>query len=91
MINSYYFIENKLLPEKQFGFRKNPSTNNALLDCTNEWYVNIDRKLFNLAVFIDLKKAFDTVDHETLLTWMELYGIKGNAHKLLTSYLTDRN
>ena len=48
----------------------------------------MDRKLFNLVVLIDLKKAFDTVNHQILIDKMKLYGIKGNA---LTSYLSDRS
>ena len=51
----------------------------------------MDRKIFNLVVFIDTKKAFDTVDHQILLQKLELYGIKGNGLSLLRSYLTDRS
>ena len=47
--------------------------------------------MFNLVVLIDLKKAFDTVDHQILLNKLELYGIKGQALTLLKSYLTNRN
>ena len=57
----------------------------------NDWYVNIDWKLFNVVVLIDLKKAFDTVDHKILVRKLECYGIKGEALTLLRSYLTNRN
>ena len=53
--------------------------------------MNLDRKMFNLVVLIDLKKAFDTVDYQILLRKLELYGIKGQALTLLKSYLTNRN
>ncbi len=70
-----YLTKSELLSDFQFGFRKFHSTATALLDCTNEWYMNLDRKMFNLVVLIDLKKAFDTVDHQILLRKLELYGI----------------
>ena len=57
-----YLTKFELLSDSQFEFRKFHSTASALLDCTNDWYVNLDRKMFNLVVLIDLKKAFDTVD-----------------------------
>ena len=77
-----YLTKFELLSDSQYGFRK---------DCTNDWYVNLDRKMFNLVVLIDPKKAFDTVDHQILLRKLELYGIKGQALSLLKSYLTNRN
>ena len=86
-----YLTKFELLSDSQFGFRKFHSTASALLDCTNDWYVNLDRKMFNLVVLIDLKKAFDTVDHQILLNKLELCGIKGQALTLLKSYLTNRN
>ena len=86
-----YLTKFELLSDSQFGFRKFHSTASALLDCTHDWYVNLDRKMFNLVVLIDLKKAFDTVDHQILLNKLELYGMKGQALTLLKSYLTNRN
>ncbi len=80
-----------LLSEHQFGFRKHHFTASALLDSTNSWYVNMDRKMFNLVVLLDLKKAFHTIDHGILLRKLELYGITGSALALIRSYLSDRN
>ena len=85
-----YLLSNNILFERQFGFRKQHSTASALLDCTNNWYFNMDRQLFNLVVFLDLKKAFDTVNHGVLLRKMELYGLTGNALQLMNSYLSCR-
>ena len=86
-----YLTDNSLLSEHQFGFRKYHSTASALLDSTNSWYVNMDRKMFNLVVLLDLKKAFDTIDHGILLRKLELYGIAGSALALIRSYFSDRN
>ena len=61
----YNYLSNfNLLSDNQFGFRKFHSTATVLLDFTNDWYTNLDRKMFNLVVQVDLKKAFDTVDHQ---------------------------
>lgn len=87
---SAYLQANKLLEDSQSGFRKNHSTMTALLDATDEWPLNIDKGLVNAIVFIDLKKAFDTVDHKILLTKLEMYGIRDMSLKLFESYLTDR-
>ena len=86
-----YLLNFKLLSDSQFGFQKFHSTATALLECTNDWYINLDRKSFNLVVLIDLKKAFDTVDHHILLRKLELYGIKGQASSFLKSYLYNRS
>ena len=85
-----YFKKQNILSEHQFGFRQFHSTTTTLLDCTNEWYINMDRSLYNIVVLLDLKKAFDTVNHEILLCKFERYGFDYKALDLLKNYLTDR-
>ena len=62
-----YLTHNNLLTVSQHGFRPMHSTLAALLEATNNWYLNIDDGLINSVLFLDLKKAFDTVDHRILL------------------------
>ena len=85
-----YLKKQNILLKHQFGFRQFHSTTITLLDCTNEWYVNMDRGLYNIVVLLDLKKAFDTVNHEILLSKFERYGFGKKAVALLYNYLTDR-
>ena len=66
------------------------STLTALIDITDNWYLNIDDGLTNAILFIDLKKDFDTIDHEILLSKLELYGFKGVSLNLFPDYLSDR-
>ena len=76
-----------LLSKYQSGFRSFiHSTVAALLEATDSWALNIDRGLINAVVFLDLKKAFDTVDPEILLSKLRSYGIRGLALCLFRSY-----
>ena len=86
-----FISENRLLTNCQSGFRGLHSTVTALLDTTNEWAYNIDNVNVNAVMFLDLKKAFDTVDHEILLSKLNAYGIKGIAGSWFRSYLNERN
>ena len=68
------FIEQKnLLPPSQYGFRKAPSTQHAILDVVNAIQTNMDNRLFSCGIFIDLKKAFDTVDHNSFVQVRSLW------------------
>ena len=74
----------------QSGFRAIRSTVTALLEATDTWAYNIDRGKIKAVVCLDLKTAFDTVDHETLfISKLNLYGINGIAHQWFQSYLED--
>ena len=75
--------ENNLLYEKQFGFQKNNSTEYAILQLTNELKESFHDREFTVVVFIDLSKAFDTVDHNILLTKLTYFGLSKNYIKLI--------
>ena len=85
-----YFNDNNLLYKHQYGFRKHHSTELAAIELTDKLFDNLDKKKIPLAVFIDLSKAFDTIDHDILLSKLQHYGIKGVALNWFRSYLTNR-
>jgi len=85
------FIEqNDILSPSQYGFRKAHSTQHAILDIVSTIQENMDGRLFSCGVFIDLKKAFDTVDHKILLHKLDHYGFRGVINKWFSSYLDGR-
>ena len=85
-----YLDKHKYLVSHQSGFRSLHSVVTCLLKGTNDWYIDIDNGRYTAMIFIDLKKAFDTVDHQILLDKMQFYGITGRAHKWFSSYLDNR-
>ena len=85
-----YFEKNSLFSDNQFGFRSGRSTEDAVL-----MFQDIAKEMQNnrktpFAVFMDLSKAFDTIDHKILLKKLHFYGFSQNALKLIENYLTDR-
>ena len=85
-----YLQENKILYSKQFGFQTGHSTDHAIIQLVEQIYENFEENKYTLGVFIDLAKAFDTVDHKILLRKMENYGIGGTTLKWFENYLTNR-
>ena len=85
-----YLNVNDLLTSCQSGFRSLHSTLTALLEASNNWCVSVDKGLLNGVIFIDLKKAFDTIDHEIILQKLAKYGVDQDALKWFKSYLKNR-
>ena len=83
-------MSNNLISPNQYGFKKNCSTNEAVLDIYNELHDNMNKKLITCSIFLDLRKAYDTINHTILIKKLEKYGIRGLPLQLLASYLADR-
>ena len=85
------FVEkNNVLNDNQYGFRQNRSTTIALFDLSQKVSTFLDNKLSALGIFVDLRKAFDTIDHGILLKKVEYIGVRGIALKWVASYLNNR-
>jgi len=79
-----------ILYHLQFGFRKNHSTNLALTHLVNKIASSIDRSEITIGIFLDLSKAFDTLNHNILFYKLEHYGIRGTALQWIKSYFFER-
>ena len=89
--HSIAFLTNHdLLYKCQSGFRANHSCETILVKITDEWLEAMDKGLFTGVVMIDLRKAFDVVDHKLLLEKLQVYGLNTNSLKWFQSYLSGR-
>ena len=87
----YHFLtKNGVLNPCQSGFRRNHSTATTLIDVSDYILNNMNKGLITGALFLDLKKAFDTVDYDILLQKLYNYGVTGNTLNWFKSYLSDR-
>lgn len=87
----YKFLEKyHILYTRQFGFRCKRSTAHALIDVTERIKTAMDNNEAAVGIYLDLKKAFDTVNHDILLEKMFHYGFRGKIHEWFKSYLSNR-
>ena len=90
--NIFNFLEeNSIIFNHQFGFGQKPSTSHAIIMLIHKITNSLDHGDIVISIFLDLKKAFDTVDHRILLNKLYAYGIRGNVRDWFRSYLMDRS
>ena len=80
----------KILYDYQFGFRKGYSTEQAILELSDGLKTAIDNREITCGLFLDFSNAFDTVNHEILLSKLYKYGIRGTPLEWFKDYLTNR-
>lgn len=86
-----FINRHRIFFNRQFGFRKSHSTSHALLNIVERIRQSLDEGNFACGVFVDLQKAFDTVDHSILISKLNHYGIRGIANDWFKSYLLNRS
>ena len=79
-----------ILFKNQYGFRKKHSTNLAVTELITKISQGIKNKEFTIGIFLDLSKAFDTVNHDILIHKLDYYGIRGIALNWFKNYLSER-
>ena len=90
---TYYYFHlksNNILCTNQFGFHKNSNTSDAIIEFLYYVYSSLDKKHSTIAVYLDFSKAFDTVNHEILMSTLQHNGIRGVMLSWCKSYLSNR-
>ena len=85
-----YIHKNRILTDCQYGFRRQSSTNHAIIELVDKITKAIENNEFTVGIFLDLSKAFDTVNHGILLKKLYFYGIRGKCHAWIKDYLSNR-
>ena len=85
-----HFDDLKLLFNSQYGFRPKHSTEFAALELIDRIILEMDKNNIPINIFMDLSKAFDTLDHQILLHKLKYYGFSDKSYELMDSYLNDR-
>ena len=85
-----FLNKHNILSNEQFGFREKHSTTHALLSFIDKIARSIDSSRHTIGIFLDLSKAFDTINHNILLYKLSHYGIRGKALEWFRNYLTNR-
>ena len=86
-----HFDDKKIISDKQHGFRKGHSCETQLITIVNDLLASADvRNRMDIAI-LDFSKAFDMVSHRRLMSKLDHYGIIGNIHKWISSFLNNRN
>ena len=74
-----YLVKKDMIYSKQFGFRSHHSTNHAIISITEHIRHFLDNRHYVCGIFVDLEKAFDTVNHKILCDKLDFYGLRGNV------------
>ena len=85
------FTQNKLFYHSQYGFREDHSTELAALELVDRIHLDLDKRKYPITIYMDLSKAFDTLDHNILLNKLKYYGVKNTELSWFQSYLTERS